>query len=536
MQRPRNSVLTKNSRRDMDRAPRGDADDLDIGIGRAHSTSPENTVRHNVQSPTAHGPNPSRRSRVSVYSFFKNGPTHPPLKAAPAQTGTHSPPTRRLRRTRSIPNMASVPGTDTVTSPATPTHFTGRPHAHSVSSVDAFRPTSLPPHPAEPEPKPPQCDYFASVMSWNAMPSSPLSSGSGLPSTRSVHSSSDRHHVPNGDDRLADTIRDPFGHGITFESPVRPSPSYLSSPPVLREMQSFESGLTARADPSPRTIRMGNSIRGRRSDESINVVEEEPKEEEEPQQDQTPVESLPAIEPAEDTMIYTRYSTDMFEVVQNYKGLPVLDKVADIPDPPTIKLSLKSDNLATPRDDPRFVIWGEIESDEFDDLSGPRSATDLSSVHSSLSRRKSTRDRASSAMAERPPTLQTTPSDHPKRIIVAATIERWIAQLTSELNYDELLIFFLTYRTYVTPLDLGHLLICRFQWALGEPRSSQDDTVRRIVRARTFVAIRYWLLTFFSTDFVPNRELRLLFASWLNNLRKDPILQRHKDAPVSIRH
>lgn len=58
--------------------------------------------------------------------------------------------------------------------------------------------------------------------------------------------------------------------------------------------------------------------------------------------------------------------------------------------------------------------------------------------------------------------------------------------------------------------------------------------VRRVVRVRTFVAIRYWLLTFFAVDFVPNRELRLLLASWLNTLRRDPILQKHTDATVRL--
>ncbi|OAX32550.1 hypothetical protein K503DRAFT_870097 [Rhizopogon vinicolor AM-OR11-026] len=42
---------------------------------------------------------------------------------------------------------------------------------------------------------------------------------------------------------------------------------------------------------------------------------------------------------------------------------------------------------------------------------------------------------------------------------IAATIERWIAQLVSELDYDELLIFFLTYCTYISAVDLWDLLI-----------------------------------------------------------------------------
>ena len=84
-----------------------------------------------------------------------------------------------------------------------------------------------------------------------------------------------------------------------------------------------------------------------------------------------------------------------------------------------------------------------------------------------------------------------------KRMLVAATIERWTAQLTSELNYEELLIFFLTYRTYVSAVDLGHSLICRFHWALGQTTTSRDEIVRKIVR---FTAIRYWHLTFFDVE------------------------------------
>ena len=39
-----------------------------------------------------------------------------------------------------------------------------------------------------------------------------------------------------------------------------------------------------------------------------------------------------------------------------------------------------------------------------------------------------------------------------KKMLVAAMIEWWITQLMSELNYNELLIFFLTYRTYISPI------------------------------------------------------------------------------------
>lgn len=74
------------------------------------------------------------------------------------------------------------------------------------------------------------------------------------------------------------------------------------------------------------------------------------------------------------------------------------------------------------------------------------------------------------------------------------------AQLTSELSYDELLVFFLTYRTYVSAVDLGHLRICRFHWALGETSTSRDKMARKIVRIQTFIALRFWPLTFFDVD------------------------------------
>ncbi|KAJ2957305.1 hypothetical protein NUW54_g14610 [Trametes sanguinea] len=202
----------------------------------------------------------------------------------------------------------------------------------------------------------------------------------------------------------------------------------------------------------------------------------------------------------------------------------------------TVRFSLRADESAAPRDDPRFVIWGEVdpERDPYDET--PSSATDMSShPNSSTSRRRMTKDRHQLSEAASFDSKGTGASKESKRVLVAATIERWIAQLTSELNYDELLIFFLTYRTYVSAVDLGHLLICRFHWALGEATSSRDEMVRRIVRVRTFTAIRYWLLTFFDVDFVPNRELRLLFADWLNSLRRDPILQRHRDALKIVR-
>lgn len=149
----------------------------------------------------------------------------------------------------------------------------------------------------------------------------------------------------------------------------------------------------------------------------------------------------------------------------------------------------------TPQDDPRFVIWGNRLTP------------------------------SESPNVELPPARE--------RVIIAASIERWVAQLTSVLDYDELLNFYLTFRTFISATDLCRLLICRFQWSLTDSNSTVDASVRKIVRVRTFIAIRYWLQTFFAVDFLPNRDLRLLFADWLNTAGCDPHIAENPDALVS---
>ena len=75
--------------------------------------------------------------------------------------------------------------------------------------------------------------------------------------------------------------------------------------------------------------------------------------------------NLPALLP--ETSMHSRYSTDIFDILQTYRGLPLLDRMDDST---VIRMSYCSDNIATPRDDPRFVLWGEIMGrQEPDDLS-----------------------------------------------------------------------------------------------------------------------------------------------------------------------
>lgn len=458
---------------------------------------------------------------------------------------------------------------------------------------------------------------------------------------------------------------------------------------VLREVQSFESGLTARADPVPRQLA---GTRGKEL-EKLYIGTSKAIPESEPEVDaaivnaavdgyessgssdpgsvfppstpvparqtlpirtrhssmSTPIPVFPqeTQSPSLETSLHSRYSTQVFDVLQSYRGIPLLDKLsedAEYPETTVIRLTARNELNAAPRDDPRFVIWGEVwggfGTNDEDGISvdvnasvgkasrftgsaacaetvssrgsvvvqsptdqtlgskkgkkGPiplsgsgtqqivttASAATLSAASLATSTH-SIPTRISNPQPDAPnpiPQVQRPSSylghslngEAPRKVLIAATIERWIAQLTSELNYDELLIFFLTYRTYVSAVDLCHLLICRFHWALesssssppsatGSARSSyrlsnqemgggqgsgknlainnsnNDDMVKRIVRVRTFIAIRYWLLTFFAIDFVPNRELRVLFGNWLNTLAKDPTLYGKKDIMVRYR-
>lgn len=468
----------------------------------------------------------------------------------------------------------------------------------------------------------------------------------------------------------------------------------VSDGPVIREMQSFESGLTARADP---ISRQSIGVKGKER-RRLSIKTSKPIPESETEVDpaivnaavdgydssgssspgstfppSTPVPSkqtlsahmrtssmsnpvqVPSQEaqsPSLETSSHSRYSTRVFDVLQSYRGLPLLDKLSEddeCTETTVIRLSARNELSAAPKDDPRFVMWGEVWGgfgpSEEDGTSvdvnasvggvsrltgsviGAESASNRGSMvvqgsnDQTLSSKKGKKGSISLAgpgtqpaltvtaaslttlsaaslatsthsLPTRTPVSRTdgsppvsrvqppTPShlghslngEAPRKVLIAATIERWIAQLTSELNYDELLIFFLTYRTYVSAVDLCHLLICRFHWALesssssppsgaGSVRSSyrlssnpdvgtghgfgnnltakdasdNNDMVKRIVRVRTFIAIRYWLLTFFAIDFVPNRELRVLFGNWLNTLAKDPTLYGKKDIMVRPR-
>ncbi|PWW74597.1 hypothetical protein C7212DRAFT_346100 [Tuber magnatum] len=99
--------------------------------------------------------------------------------------------------------------------------------------------------------------------------------------------------------------------------------------------------------------------------------------------------------------------------------------------------------------------------------------------------------------------------------ITAAVPARIISQITSAefVDYHLLSDFFLTFRLFMQPSDLVAYLVARLWWAID-----REDDVGRVVRVRTFVAIRHWLLNYFADDFIPSLPLREDFAKTLNNL------------------
>lgn len=115
--------------------------------------------------------------------------------------------------------------------------------------------------------------------------------------------------------------------------------------------------------------------------------------------------------------------------------------------------------------------------------------------------------------------------DHPSVVryrldgaIRAATPPRLVAEITSPtfVDYHLLSDFFLTFRSYLEPVDLLSMLIARLRWAFA-----RDDGPGMVVRVRTFVAMRHWILNYFPDDYVVDYALRKTFCELLNCLVSD---------------
>ncbi|KAL0940323.1 RasGEF domain-containing protein [Colletotrichum truncatum] len=99
--------------------------------------------------------------------------------------------------------------------------------------------------------------------------------------------------------------------------------------------------------------------------------------------------------------------------------------------------------------------------------------------------------------------------------VTAATPPRLVAEITSPsfLDYELISDFFLTYRSFLEPADLLRMMLARLSWAI-----SRNDEIGMVVRVRTFVAIRHWILNYFMDDFVIEYGLRVTFCNLLNDM------------------
>lgn len=104
------------------------------------------------------------------------------------------------------------------------------------------------------------------------------------------------------------------------------------------------------------------------------------------------------------------------------------------------------------------------------------------------------------------------------REITAATPARIIAQISSDsfMDYELVSDFFLTFRSYMSTYTVLDLLLARLRWAIGR---LEDDG--RIIRVRTFAALRHWILNYFMDDFYVDLGLRERFCSEVNRLYID---------------
>ncbi|KAJ1970824.1 Guanine nucleotide exchange factor lte1 [Dimargaris xerosporica] len=118
------------------------------------------------------------------------------------------------------------------------------------------------------------------------------------------------------------------------------------------------------------------------------------------------------------------------------------------------------------------------------------------------------------------------------KMIMAATVEKLIQKLTTEVDYAFLSDFFLTFREFLAPMDLCRLLFLRFAWATTEvttPNEAADQQQRiadnnhhKMVRIRLFIVLRFWLKNYFLVDFLHSRPLRFALTEhmldlWANN-------------------
>ncbi|KAI1328547.1 ras GEF [Xylariaceae sp. FL0255] len=115
--------------------------------------------------------------------------------------------------------------------------------------------------------------------------------------------------------------------------------------------------------------------------------------------------------------------------------------------------------------------------------------------------------------------------------VTAATPPRLVAEITSPsfLDYDLISDFFLSFRSFLETQDLLHMLMARLRWAW-----SRKDPSGVVVKVRTFVAIRHWVLNYFIDDFVIDYNLRDKFCHLLNDFTDNPVAEARQKMPTKI--
>ncbi|KAF2445903.1 ras GEF [Karstenula rhodostoma CBS 690.94] len=254
----------------------------------------------------------------------------------------------------------------------------------------------------------------------------------------------------------------------------------------------------------------------------------------------------------EHTVSSQSFEPGTFKVVIERAGRP---RTADTETTPILEVPIPSYRLGTPRFSARgtailrsSTYTSAASTDEY----GPSFLTPQRATHSFLSSRprsdvyspSSFNFRATMELRPPPPSsepssariskipigpqiydaLTANPDDpavvrfSPTGDILAATPSRLIAHITSPsfLDYELLSDFFLTFRSFLVSRELVAYLLSRLRWAVDR----QDD-FGRIVRVRTFVALRHWILNYFVDDFVPKYRLRVYFCELVNGLYKD---------------
>ncbi|KAJ3131329.1 Guanine nucleotide exchange factor lte1, partial [Irineochytrium annulatum] len=86
--------------------------------------------------------------------------------------------------------------------------------------------------------------------------------------------------------------------------------------------------------------------------------------------------------------------------------------------------------------------------------------------------------------------------------VVYGTPEKLVQYLTLTLDNSFVMDFFLTYRYFMTSMELLRLLALRLKWAMIK----HEDDERKVVRIRTFVVLRYWIKHYWAEDFTPAED------------------------------